>query len=442
MVPSATLFRFRSVALLAVASLTLAACGSGGSGESSADKAAREKREADIAAREAAVKKKEEQLAAERDADLKTREATVSAREAAVSAKEKQQAVTASQQAAKAKQQADKEKELQPSQFAGFNYLENVQLSTRINEAVFNESEQYILGTTTDVAKVAHHATSIHSGGVKFINLTPEIDGSNIDYTLKVHRSGSSTKNSGFQPADSNKEFEITKTDYTAANLNLGLGNRFTAKTIKADVDDYSNAREDGKFYAEIATDFATGNTTDYSSWGFWFKVPKQTGNSKFYDLAAFARPNTPHGLPTTTTGTATYTGGLLGLHTLEKNGKIELKRLTGVASITANFGTTSDFGSLEATFNGFKLDGQSVTGKITFSDTLPSTVSSWYFRRGSATATIDGVAYDRNSYTLGFAGPSGAQPTGIIGTLKGGSTSSNGNRGFVAAFATKKTTQ
>ena len=333
-------------------------------------------------------------------------------------------------------------RERQPG-FAGFSQLESVQLSSRLIGAASNESEPYILNTILE--KVAHHAIEVHLGTkLKIIEVTPEISNGNIAYDIDVYsRSevGTSKRNNFiFDSTHATLEIDIGKNDYSATNLDLELSidNRFSAKIIKAEADDFTSKHEDGSFYAEVATDYSGSNTSDYSTWGFWFKVPNQTINTKFYDLAAFARPNSPGNVTAGLTGTATYTGGMLGLHTLEKNGTVQLKRLTGTATITADFGSSSERGSINATFNQFKLDGQDVGGRITF---LANTFTSDYYNSGaSTTAIIDGVTYGKSAFTIGFAGAAGSEPTGMIGTLTGANRDSSGDRAFIAAYGTRKT--
>ena len=233
------------------------------------------------------------------------------------------------------------------------------------------------------------------------------------------------------------KIFGLTSpTDITG----LGLDNAFSYKRFRGEVDTNNDNTNDAKIDAYVATDYATNNASNYMTWGFWLQVPKTTATLNDYNFGAFTSNKEVFGGSTLAvrTGSATYNGSLIGLHTSLSNGSTKISRLTGDAQIVFNFGNQTQEGNFTATFNSLKLDGTDATGSITFADSWPGATArtSGFIEESPDTATINDNSYQGN-FTLRLAGPGGAKPTGITGMVNG--ATDDGNNKFVAAFGAKR---
>ena len=431
--------------MIGVAALSLAACGSGG-GESTDP------------ARLSAVEDREKKVAS---------------REAAVSQKEKDQVRKDEQQSEKEEELATKERELNnrpprvvtrtvtvqaprtgPTHvgFSGGNFS-----SDEINGLggrVFDIQDFPFVHFMEEPPRFIHSRILADHRGYTFSKLIPAISENNVSYTLKTYWIDVTLEygrdeigveeNSRRTTDDGWKIFDLASpTDITG----LGLSETFTYKLFKGEVDprrtDTTSATDDSKFHAEVATDYASDNTNDYLYFGWWVMVPKQAASLKDYDLGVFADATYDYNPSDfdTLTGTATYTGSMVGLHTeVESNGKTTLSRLTGKATLTANFRGARASGKMTGTFDELKLNGTAATGSITFQDLdLLDSQMEVYLGEGENVATISGTTY-LGTMGMAFLGatssPVSTKPTGIIGTLRG--VASDGSKAFTAAFGAR----
>ena len=339
--------------------------------------------------------------------------------------------------------------------FSGGNFSSDE--INNLGRRVFDVQDFPTIEFTEEEPRLANSRILSNSRGYIFPKLISAINKGNVSYTLKTYHIDKTityTNNAGFAEEVSRgradegyKIFELTT---PSAITDLGLSDTFAYKMFKGEVDpsrrDTSSVADDSKFHAEVATDYASDNTKDYLHFGWWVLIPKQTASLKGYDLGVFA--DAAHDYPAVArifnrlTGTATYAGSMMGLHAeVESNGKTTLSRLTGKATLTADFGNNSAPGSLAGTFNELKLNGTAATGSITFQDNDidNESMAPHISARGANQAIINGITYlGRFGLTFIGSGPRETnKPTGIIGTLRG--VTSDGSKAFAAAFGARK---
>ena len=445
-------YRLCSAALIGVAALSLAACGSGG-GESTdpGRLSALEDREKKVASREAAVSQKEKDQAAKDLAQARKDDA----------------------QAAKDREQAAKDRELnnRPPRVVTRTVQAPPTGPTHVGFSGGNFTSKEIAGLSSVVSGIQPYPTLwlghptespalVYSkllgrlGGFLFPELISSVSDSNVSYRLKVYkidstddRSGSlvTTNNSSGLSNDGWKIYELTSpTDITG----LGLSDTFTYKLFKGEVDprrtDTASTADDAKFHAEVATDYASDNTNDWLQFGWWVQVPKQTDNLNDYNIGVFADANHQYKNSRSfnaLTGTVTHTGSMMGLHTdIDSDGKHTLSRLTGKASLAVDFGNGSAPGTITGTFNELKLNGTDAAGSMTFTKTLQNAGTLFQFFEGAGnSATINGSNY-KGGIVLKWVNSTDAdattKPTGVIGTLKG--ITDDGSKAFSAAFGAR----
>ena len=287
-----------------------------------------------------------------------------------------------------------------------------------------------------------------------FPELIPSVSDSSVSYKLKIYKipdiryelgGVAATKRGSGLSSDDWKIYELTSpTDITG----LGLSDTFTYKLFKGEVDprreDTTSTADDAKFHAEVATDYASDNTNDWLQFGWWVSVPKVTSRLNDYNIGVFADANHPYintGTFNALTGTVTYTGSMMGLHTdIDSDGKHTLSRLTGKASLAVDFGTNSLPGTITGTFNELKLNGTDATGSITFTKTLRNagtlfygildlgTINTSNYKGGAVLKWVHSTGSDVTTPTV--------KPTGAIGTLKG--ITDDGSKAFTAAFGAR----
>ena len=440
----------RSAALIGVASLSLAACG-GGESTDPARRSRLDEREKELGKKEATVSQTAKEQAARKVA-LDRREA---AAEEAERDPELKAILDARQRELAAKEAELQKKESSTMGFADFSITESGNISNIVNEV---EGTSIIINlvamSNQEGDRTPTHRTR-RLTETRVIRVTPTINSSGKfgNYTLDFHnagalsdstRSGDNTFNYhsyGKRTRTLSKVFGFNQDSYTATNLDLGLGDNFDSKTLKAEVDTNTDNVKDAKIRVEVTTGYPkvsdyTGEdrTRKWIVYGYWLQVPKDTLSFNDYNFGAFSDIHQRYAtIPVGATGTATYEGGMLGLHTSLKDNEVKLSRFTGKAIINADFGDASARGNLKATFSELKLDGKSVGGRITFSEDFNAAT----VRAGSLKASnINGISYTGEHSFIA----SGQQytdprfrPTGFTGTLKG--KSSDGNSKFVAGF-------
>ena len=282
----------------------------------------------------------------------------------------------------------------------------------------------------------------------KLTNLIPALQDGEVIYRVDMHNMGAL----GQRATDRYfvnvltsypKAFSFNQNSYTATDLGLGLGDKFDARILKAELDTDNNGPNDAKFHVEVVTDYASDNKTDWLAYGLWIQTPKeQTLKYNDYELGTFAIQNNIYGngtVPNELTGTVTYKGGMLGLHTSLENNEVKLSHFTGKATFIANFGDASTLGNYSFEINELKLDGQSVSGQIAAS-TVPFVAQGILDAGlGSSRININGIKYTGRMLFV-YTGPktdNTTPPTGFTGQIKG--TSEDGTKSFVTAYGAKK---
>ena len=392
---------------------------------------------------------------------MKEKEKQVASREAAVSRKEREQAAKDEAQKEKDEAQAAKDKELAKrpprtvtrtvtpvAKFAGFSVTETVNLGHLTKEVAKGKTVYNALRGSKRQGYLTR------AGDTKVPNVIPGIQDGEVIYKFDFHNLGALSSANSYSRYFGNtltaypKIFTFNQNSYTATALELGLGEKFNASILVTEIDTSgSNGANNAKIHAEVVTDYSSDNTTDWLTWGHWVQVPKDTLNLDDYKLGTFAMSGATYGaVPSQLTGTVTYKGGLLGLHTSLENGEVKLSRFSGKATLTANFSDASSVGNMNYLFNEFKLDGKSVSGQFTRNSPFdligggPNIGVRFFSIGGGSQTSLDDNNYSGIGYVV-LTGPkpnNTTQPTGYIGTLRG--STSDGTKHFAASFGAKKT--
>ena len=294
------------------------------------------------------------------------------------------------------------------------------------------------------------------SGWKKQVVVFPSLDRSvnedSVSYQLRIFKEwgivyspGDTVVDEGSASITSDPRYKVfeltTPTDITG----LGLSDKFSYKLFKGEVDTNNDNTNDAKFHAEIATDYDSDDTDDYVDFGWWIQIPKQASRLNDYNLGVLIK--TDHHYANSSwnalTGSATYTGSMMGLHAeIESNGKHLLSRLTGNVSLTADFGTNSAGGNLTGTFSNLKLNGAAATGSITFErDLEDAAMGSEFLEGGQNLITINNNNY-KGIVTFAWlsavdGGGASVKPNGVMGTIQG--ITEDGTKSFVAAYGARE---
>ena len=360
-----------------------------------------------------------------RKSNLDTREAVLNTRESQLNTRQQQATAT---------------------QFAGFSTTETVNIANTVKDAADLPYIHEALRSARSLTYQSNQKTP-----VVLPNVVPALQDGKAVYKFDWHKSVDLVTHPNNRRYFGNtitayaKAFSFNQNSYTATPLNLGLDSKFDSKILKTEVDTSgSNGANNAKMHVEIVSDYSSDNTTDWLTYGLWVQVPKATLNYNDYKVGTFGIQNKKYGaMPVEVTGTATYKGGMLGLHTSLKNNEVKLSRFTGKATVTANFGDASQAGTFTFMINELKLDGQSVSGSIGRSNLAFSfggvNVGQTNAGLRAGHATIDNVSYLGKS-TLTTTGPkpnNTTQPTGFTGQVN--AKTSDGTKSFIAAFGARK---
>ena len=484
---------FRAFALIAVTSLSLAACGSGG-GESTDPT---------------------------RKSRLDQREKELEVREQTVSRKEKEQKNKDEQQTVKERELNNKEKELnnrpprvvtrmvtvpRPAPprpvgvpFAELNDAEKTLAYAAIQKTYFGMDISPIDlqgrdsdDTTTRNGRIDNmalqitawedrHFTHEGEGGTtssagdltKVVVVTPKGSTGNIDYTFDLWNTGTLTGNSIYninygdyadydvslttalaKRGDEYKIFSIGENDYTTTNMTESIGSKFEDsyqynffkdyQVLKAKVDTDKDNQKDSTLYAELWTDYSGSNADDYFVGGVWLLMPDDMSQAARF--GGFVRGDDPIFLTRTVapyTGTATYKGSLAGLHTSSKNDMPKISRLLGKVTLDVDFGDATKYGTIAGRGYDLKLDGTPVTGEILINingDRVDKTGATGYSpktkREDPNVGNINGVNYKgAASVMFHTLNDDETNPAALVGTVGG----RGGGNSFVATFGARE---
>ena len=305
-------------------------------------------------------------------------------------------------------------------------------------------------------------------------HVTPSMSAGEINYTLGFYNidsvwlhdaSGDVPFQSRLGLADSQPDVfinSVDKDDYiTRSDIDLGFGDGWDSQNIKARAKTKTSAKInpyvvsstpladytiDATLYTEIWSDYSSTNTTDYLLGGVWLLIPDKIEDFADTRMGTFGQISKNFGkVQDATTGTATYNGSMAGLHMTENEKAVPtIKRLSGDVSLTANFGTASEKGSIQGSVTNLKLDGESVTGSFSLSkaalEPYKSFRPSYASKNAVGLGNINGVNYLGHWAGLFHGDPNTANtahPTGVVGTVGGKAATTKSS--FVASFGAKK---
>ena len=307
---------------------------------------------------------------------------------------------------------------------------------------------------------------------IRLVNLTPSGSSDNVAYQFELYKVPSATTHphvaitaNGWGQTtggvgifeDKNKTFTLQgENAYTSVkripDIASSFGESWDYSILKASVPSVKDGDKDATLYAEVWTDLPGSSSTDYMVGGFWLLVPNNpTGDyrSGDYRFGAFARGQTfftrdatNNSIADAVTGEATYKGNASGLFASSRGDAIQ--RLLGKVTLTADFQTTAEKGTIGGRIDSLTLNGESVNGQIL----LPEATfgQNWNiqpiynirsaFARRVNLGNIQGVNYQGIWQGSLLGNPAGnAQPAGVAGTVGG----SGGGNSFVASFGAKK---
>ena len=224
------------------------------------------------------------------------------------------------------------------------------------------------------------------------------------------------------------------------------FGEGWDYSILKASVPSVKDGDKDSTLYAELWTDLPSSSvsTSDYMVGGWWLLAPNNpAGDYRFGAIAKAENYYRSLGAKAEVVGKATYKGNAAGLHVSSENGMVSIQRLLGKVTLIADFGTTTERGTIEGKIDNLTLGGDSVGGEIILPKTTARTLSirsvspsNGNFNPKTTLGNIKGINY-KGDWAGTFHGDASgtAQPTGIVGVVGG----SGGGNSFVASFGAKK---
>ena len=301
----------------------------------------------------------------------------------------------------------------------------------------------------------------------KIVDVIPRKNGDNIVYSFGLYTPQVQTYGAVFstglrqiitRPLE-HKIFSLDDNDdYTSVkrieSITTQFGEDWDYSILKASVPSVKGGAKDSTLYAELWTDVASAGENDYMVGGWWLLAPNDpAGDYRFGVLAKgqnyyYSWTPSPTGpVKAVVEGTATYKGNASGLYRSSENGMVSIQRLLGKATLTADFGdaTASSYGTIGGKINNLNISGDRVRGEILLPKiTLSSSLGSLRFPSATNNnlnpktnvGNIEGINY-QGDWAGNFLGDSSGtdQPTGIVGVVGG----SGGGNSFVASFGAKK---
>ena len=176
----------------------------------------------------------------------------------------------------------------------------------------------------------------------------------------------------------------------------------------------------------------------DYLSGGIWMIVPDDAMSADDYAFGAFVDGNDPfRSNIAAVQGTASYDGDATGVYSDKTGGSTHIGYFDGDVSLTANFGSGSDLGTISGAITNFEVDGYPEDGRLDLGTASIGSANSGFFR-GSVTGSDD-----EHSYTGHWGGQffgneeADGRPGSVAGTFGGHSTDDVVS--FVGAFGAHK---
>ena len=255
------------------------------------------------------------------------------------------------------------------AKFDGFSVTETVNLARVVKDSA-GSSPLFGSGNSAE-ASIFHARQPLKKTTIP--NIRPSVEAGKVIYAVDFHKVDTTTAGGVYSFFTNGivvypKAFSFNQNSYRATAFDVGLGEKFDVKILKAEVDSSgSNGANNAKLHVALASDYSSENTSDWMTWGYWMQAPtRATLNLSDYDMGTFAIHGTKYGaLENALTGTVTYKGSMLGLHSSTKNGEAKLSSLTAKVTMDFIFGDASTLGSYNFLVNEFKLDNASINGQI-----------------------------------------------------------------------------
>jgi hypothetical protein len=213
----------------------------------------------------------------------------------------------------------------------------------------------------------------------------------------------------------------------------------FTSGCGHARNNSQQSLRGDWIFVPTSGTTTVTDLDTDYLSGGVWLFVPDDATSADDYVFGAFVDGSDPFRQSNITAlqGTATYEGDATGVYSEKTAESTSIGYFDGDVELTANFGGTSDLGTISGSITNFEVDGEPDDGTLNLGTAPIGSQNSGFFE-GAVTGADDERMYVGNWGGQFFGnGESDGKPGSVGGTFGGHSTDDAVN--FVGAFGAHK---
>ena len=221
-----------------------------------------------------------------------------------------------------------------------------------------------------------------------------------------------------------------------SGNIDL-TGTTINGLTFGVDPFDVTSAM--GIVFTPSGSTTQTVIDTDYLSGGVWLFVPDNATSADDYVFGAFVDGNDPFSQSNITAlqGTATYEGGATGVYSGKTAESTAIGYFDGDVELTANFGGTSDLGTISGSITNFEVDGEPDDGMLNLGTAPIGSQNSGFFE-GAVTGD-DGERMYVGNWGGQFFGnnESDDKPGSVGGTFGGHSTDDAVN--FVGAFGAHK---
>ena len=232
--------------------------------------------------------------------------------------------------------------------------------------------------------------------------------------------------------------------DYDDANVDLTLQGQSTHGELEGVEGVFVCAQNGGCTAGSVSRihfvpDGPRTADTDYLAGGVWLLVPDDTTSAADYVFGAFVDGNDPFSQSNITAlqGTATYEGGATGVYAEKTADSTAIGYFNGDVELTANFGGTSDLGTISGSITNFEVDGESEVGTLNLGTANIGSQDSGFFK-GSVTGSADQRMYEGNWGGQFFgSSESDGRPGSVGGTFGGRSTDDAVN--IVGAFGAHK---
>ena len=281
-------------------------------------------------------------------------------------------------------------------------------------------------GVTTDVVKVT--VSGNPATGLRYdVNYNSEL-------VVTTERGGAAENVEAI--LDRAKGTELWERVSGQADGNTWHGIEFYRSLRGTDVSDVPA----GDLWVDVYTDYTGEGDTDYLAGGIWVFSPDDATSLDDYEYGAFADGSDPfqQGNILALTGSATYEGDATGVYANRDEGRNYF--FDAAATLTANFGTNAQFGTISGMVNRVMVDGSMVDGNpsLTLNSADIGNANSGFFNGDTA----------MNWNEKDFSGKWGGQfygngdaatdhPGSVAGTFGGASTDER--ESFVGVFGAYK---